>query len=212
MHGTSEGQQGIDRMRRLHKMRLLTLVISACTFSTGASADAGVPMLFVTFPSMLLALVPIILLESVVLGRMMRRSAASFMKSATIANLVSTIVGIPVTWLVLVFLELLTGGGSAYGLSTTLQKLLAVTWQAPWLIPYEGQLYWMVPTASLFLLVPFFFVSYLIEAPIVASIQCELPRPQVRAAIFRANVASYIGLAAFNLWWLVWALNHPPKI
>lgn len=32
----------------------------------------------------------------------------------------------------------------------------------------------MVPTASLFLLVPFFFTSYLIEAPIVASIQREL--------------------------------------
>ncbi len=198
-------------MRRLHNMRLLMLGISASMLATNASADAGVPMLFVTFPSMLLALIPIVLLEVVVLGRVMKQGAASFAKSAAIANLVSTIVGIPLTWMALVLLEWMTGGSAAFGLSTTFQKFLAVTWQAPWLIPYEKQLYWMVPTASLFLLLPFFFASYLIEAPIVTRFRRDMPRAQLRAAVFRANIASYAGLATFNLWWLVWALNHAPK-
>lgn len=199
-------------MRRFHKLRLLMLGISISMLATDASADAGVPMLFVTFPAMLLALVPIVLLEIIVLGRVMGRSAASFVKSAAIANVVSTIVGIPLTWLVLVLLEWMTGGSAAYGLRTTMQKFLAVTWQAPWLIPYERQqLSWMIPAASLFLLVPFFFTSYLIEAPIVAHIKRDLPRTQMRAAVFRANVASYAGLAIVNVWWLVWALNYAPR-
>jgi hypothetical protein len=202
---------GGNEMRRFNRMRLLMLGISAGMFATDSSADAGVPMLFVTFPSMLLALVPIVLVEAVVLGWTMGRKAASFLKAATIANVASTVAGIPLTWLVLVLLEWITGGGSAYGLGTPLQKFLAVTWQAPWLLPYERQLYWMIPAASLFLPVPFFFTSYLIEAPIVARIKRELPAAQVRAAVFRANLASYTGLVAFNVWWLVWALHHAPK-
>jgi hypothetical protein len=56
-----------------------------------------------------------------------------------------------------------TGGGSAHGLRTLSAKLLAVTWQSPWLIPYEDDLVWMVPAAALCLLVPFFFASVYIE-------------------------------------------------
>lgn len=199
-------------MRHCKKLRLMMLGISISMLATGASADAGVPMLFVTFPAMLLALIPIVLLEVIVMGRVMGGNASSFVKSAAIANVVSTIVGIPLTWLILVLLEWMTGGSAAYGISTTMQKFLAVTWQAPWLIPYgRQQLSWMIPTASLFLLVPFFFTSYLIEAPIVAHIKRDLSRTQVRAAVFRANIASYAGLAVVNVCWLVWALSHAPR-
>ena len=204
--------QGFAIMQKIRVARLLAAAASVSFFAVAASADAGVPMLFVTFPAMVVALVPIVLLETVVLARTLKARAIPLAKSAAIANVVSTIIGIPLTWVALVILELVTDGGSAHGLATPLQKFLAVTWQAPWLIPYERELYWMVPAASLVLLVPFFFASYFIEAPIVARIERRFPAPQVRAAVFRANVASYIGLAIFNLVWLAWSIEHAPRM
>lgn len=198
-------------MQRIRTARLIIVAASIILFAENVSADAGVPMLFVTFPAMVLALVPVVLLESFVLVRILKRRASSLVKSATIANVVSTIIGIPLTWVLLVALEWITGGDAVHGFTAPLQKFLAVTWQAPWLLPYEGDLYWMVPTASLSLLVPFFFASYLIEAPIVAHFEREVPRAEVRAAVFRANLASYAGLAVFNVAWLIWSVVHVSK-
>jgi len=185
---------------------------AAILVSGVANADAGVPMLFVTFPAMLMALMPIIIVETFVLGRMIRVRVLSAIKPVAIANVVSTVVGIPIAWFVLVFLELLTGGGSAYGLATPTQRFLAVTWQAPWLDPYGQDLSWMVPTASLVLLVPFFLVSYWIEALIVSSMMKSFPEKQVRKGVFAANLSSYALLAAFNIAWLVCWVIHPPKM
>lgn len=199
-------------MELLHKARYWALGISIALFAGSARADVGVPMLFVTFPAMVLALIPVVLVESFALGRLLKRNIASQLASAVTANIVSTILGIPMTWIALVFLQWATGGSTAHGLTGPLHMFLAVTWQAPWLIPYEDQLYWMIPAASLFLLVPFFFVSYFIEAPIVARFQQQIPTGQVRAAVFRANIASYACLAAFNIAWLIWALAHGPAV
>jgi hypothetical protein len=182
-------------------------LVSVCAlvllFSRIASADAGVPMLFVTLPAMVIALIPIILIESIVIGRFLGTSTLSKRKSVAIANVVSTLIGLPLTWVALLVLQLISGGGAAHGLVTPTQKLLAVTWQAPWLIPYEGNLNWMVPAASLFLLVPFFFVSYFIEALIIFRLNSQIPRKQIRAATFRANIVSYLLLAVFTIGWLM---------
>ncbi len=175
-----------------------------------ARADAGVPMLFLTLPAMLIALIPIIVVEAIVLGRRLGSSTVSRLKSVAIANMASTVVGLPLTWAALVALQLVTGGGASYGLATPAQKLLAVTWQAPWLIPYEKDLYWMLPAASIVLLVPFFFTSYFVEAPIVTRLEAAYARAQVRAAVLRANIYSYSLLALFTLGWLLWALQHGP--
>lgn len=197
-------------MDRIWRARLLALGTSLTVFAGSANADAGVPMLFVTFPAMVLALIPIILLESIVLSRVLQRKAVSLATSAATANVASTIVGVPLTWVALVFLQWATGGDTYHQLAKPLGMFLAVTWQAPWLLPYRDQLYWMVPVASLVLLVPFFFASYFIEAPIVARFQRQLPKAQVRRAVFQANVASYAGLLVVNLVWIAWALAHAP--
>lgn len=199
-------------MTKVRCARSMSVGFVAILISGAANADAGVPMLFVTFPAMLIALIPIIVVETFVLGRLVRARVLSAIKPVAIANVVSTVVGIPIAWFVLVFLELLTGGGSAYGLATPTQRFLAVTWQAPWLDPYGQDLSWMIPTASLVLLVPFFFVSYWIEALIVSSMMKSFPEKQVRKAVFAANLSSYALLATFNIAWLVcWGI-HPPKM
>lgn len=167
-------------------------------------------MLLLTLPAMVVALIPVIVIEAVVLGRALNVSAVSRLKSVSIANVTSTVVGVPFTWIDLVALQGITGGTKGYGIATPTQKLLAVTWQAPWLIPYEGDLYWMVPTASLVLLVPFFFASYVIEANMISRLEPQYPESRLRPVVFRANLLSYILLAVANLAWLLWSLHHGP--
>lgn len=178
--------------------------------SDAANANAGVPMLFVTLPAMILALAPIIVIEAIVIGRTLRSPAISHARSVTISNAISTIVGIPITWLALVASQIFSGGSSAHGLSTPMQKFLAVTWQAPWLIPYESELHWMLPAASLSLLIPFFFASVFIETPIVSNLECSHSRSEVKTAVFRANAVSYALLALLNFMWLLWSIQHGP--
>lgn len=190
--------------------RLVSAGISLLTFAGVANANAGVPMLFLTVPAMIVALVPIIIVEAFIVGRLLGASAISRAKSVAISNVVSTIVGLPLTWAALVGLQLISGGGSSYGLETPMQKLLAVTWQAPWLIPYESGLHWMLPAASLTLLIPYFFTSYFVEAPIVTHFERAYSRVQVRTAVFRANLISYLVLAAFTLIWMFWSIQHGP--
>jgi hypothetical protein len=170
-------------------------------------ADIGVPMLFVTFPAMVIALVPVIWIEAqyglVRLGLPQRQALGV----ATAANAVSTIIGVPLTWLVLVGLQMITGGGNAYGLNTLSARLLAVTWQSPWLIPYEDDLVWMVPAAALSLLVPFFFASVFIEYHVARRVLSTHAPARVHAAVWRANLLSYGLLAAATIVWLISGLH-----
>lgn len=193
-----------------NNLRLVSASISLLTIAGVANANAGVPMLFLTVPAMIVALVPIIIVEAFIVGRLLGESAISRAKSVAISNLVSTIVGLPLTWAALVGLQLISGGGSSYGLETPMQKLLAVTWQAPWLIPYENDLPWMVPAASLALLIPYFFTSYFVEAPIVTHFEHAYSRVQIRTAVFRANLISYLILAALTLVWMFRSIQLGP--
>lgn len=177
----------------------LFLIVS----EVAAHADIGVPMIFITLPSMLVALLPVIQVEAFVLGRKLGVAHRTVIKAVSIANIVSTIIGIPVTWFLLVLVEMFTGGGGAYGIETTKQRFLAVTWQAPWLIPYEHDLDWMIPAATLFLLIPFFFASWLIEERIVRAFLKESDPRSVKRGMFAANGASYLLLGLITLCWLL---------
>jgi hypothetical protein len=165
-------------------------------FPEPACANIGVPMIAVTLPWMVLALVPVILIEGFILAR---RHTLPFSLAASVmskANILSTFIGIPVTWLVLMLLQMLTGGGTSHGIKTVAERFLAVTWQAPWLIPYESELYWMIPAAFLVLSLPFFISSYYLESFIVGKKLNDLPLPSLKQSVLFANLASYALLDA----------------
>lgn len=113
-------------------------------------------------------------------------------------NAVSTLVGIPITWAFLAFTQATNGGGTSWPLRTPLDRVAAVTLQAPWLIPREKGLGWMIPAASLALLIPFYVASVFVE-------NWLLERRWKRAygegrrfgAVALANLASYTLLACF---------------
>lgn len=172
-----------------------------------AYADIGVPMIFVTLPYMVIGLIPIILIESYVLVKKLKIPFKQTIRISVIINIVSTIIGIPITWVFLVLFQMVTGGGRSYGLQTSLQKFLAVTWQSPWLIPYESDLNWMIPSATLVLLIPFFFASWFIEYRIAKNILKQIWASILKKGIFAANLISYTILFAFTVVWLIIAIK-----
>lgn len=156
-----------------------------------AHANAGLPMIFVTFPYLAMGFVPVVLVEGTIVQQRIRGERRRLWKSVIVGNLLSTVIGVPITWLILLALQAVTGGGRAYGTDTLLQKLLAVSWQAPWLIPYENHLPWMIHAATLVLLAPFFAVSVWLEFNVHKRMLDSADLNVLRQTTIMANLTSY---------------------
>jgi hypothetical protein len=176
-------------------------------------ADAGVPMLFVAFPFAFYLLIPVIALETWVARTVREISFQRRFLGVVAANAFSTIVGWPLAWLVLVLLQIfvIPGGGGGYGLDTPLHKVASVTLQAAWLIPYERDLYWMVPTAALVLLVPAFLITIPSERLVLRYVWRQTAVGERRRFVWDANLCSYAFLVIAGLFWLWYSVTHFAK-
>lgn len=172
-----------------------------------ACANAGLPMLAVAWPLSWAALLPVIGIESWIGVRRARVTWGRSVAATSAANALSTLVGVPLTWGLLFGVQVLVpnGGGAALGIDTLGAKLFAVTVQAPWLLPWEAQIHWMVPAALLFMLPFFGVVSVYAERPVFRLIaKCE--KDVARSWSWRANLTTYGIMMAAVLVWLVVAL------
>lgn len=167
-------------------------------------ANAGLPMLFVVYPGFMAAFIPVIFIEFFYLSK--RLKDCSFKKlfcGVLGANLISTLLGVPLTWLAAVAVQMMFGGGMAYGLNGFGRKLYAAVVQAPWLIGYEEALFWLVPSAFTVLMLYFFLSSWLIEYGVIYLLfykSCD--KILIRKAVFKANLISYIFLyVCGSLYW-----------
>lgn len=161
-------------------------------------ANMGLPMIFVAWPMMGFALVPIVLLEAFIFRRALPDTRP--LGALAMANVFSTVFGIPVAWFGMALLQWGATRGDARG------PLVGATVGAAWLVPYEEHMTWMVPVAGICLLPAFFGMSGWIEAAIVAKVlKGEAAKAEVRRATWRANRASYVLLA--GLWLVVFAWN-----
>jgi hypothetical protein len=176
----------------LNRRIWLISAIILLAFSSVASADAGVPMLYLIWPGSWVLFVPIVVVEAIVARRLLDLAVGRSLALSAVANAASTLVGIPATWGALLLVEILaTSGGEAYGLDTVPRKILAFTVQAPWLIPYESDLGWLIPSAAIFLCIPFFFASVLIERFMARRMAPTCPPGAVSRWSWRANLLSY---------------------
>ncbi len=176
--------------------------------ATPAYANVGVPMVFITLPYMIVSLIPVILIEAYIVLKILGLPYLRSCKIMTISNLVSTLIGIPITWIILVLLEIFTVGDGALGLGEPATRLMAVTWQAPWLIPYESNLYWMIPSATLTLLVPFFLASWSIEYHVSKMLLRKTDKRILNSVIFKANLTTYIIYLVLTGIWLAAAIYY----
>lgn len=119
-------------------------------------------MLLVYGPVLLIALIPIILIETPLIDRRVRLGFRPMLKRVAAANAVSTLVGIPLTWIGLVLVEFVLHE-SPLGDVASLRFVV----QAPWLFPHEADLAWLIPSAGVVLTVPFWIVSVFVESAVL---------------------------------------------
>jgi len=172
-------------------------------------ANVGVPMIFVQMPGMVCALIPIIILEALLIRRWLSLPYGDAFKGVTLANLASTIVGVPLAWLVMVLIEFavvlpvaIAADHWHWKLDSPVLGVLGFLLSIAWLGPVERQLYWMIPAASALLLIPSFVVSVWLERRICLRSWSGVDPASVRRGVFNANVASYGLLFIIACGWL----------
>lgn len=158
---------------------------------TYAHANAGVPMIAFYLPPAWLLLVPIIWIETSVAVKNYNLPIKKSLFSVSAANVLSTLVGIPIIWVVWASLEGAFFGG-VLGSHSISWAVLSVTIQAAWLPPYEKHLWWMGPIACLVLSAVFFAVSIVVEYQIVKIFFKDQRKKLLRSWMLRSNIYSYI--------------------
>lgn len=166
-------------------------------------ANAGVPMIFIQWPLMLAALFPIIAVEAWLIRRWTPVSSREALIGVAKANLLSTLVGVPLAWLAMLAIEFAVMAPVAmlsdrYHLEFQgpIWGILEFLFSVAWLAPYEGNLHWIVPAAVGLLLVPCFYASLIIERWACLRAWRTVDPTAVRRGVFRANLASYLLLFA----------------
>ncbi|MGC2445474.1 hypothetical protein [Candidatus Binatus sp.] len=176
---------------------------------TAAVADAGVPLVAIFLPLLWLGLIPIIFIEALVNCRLLLIPFRRTLLPATIGNLASAIVGIPLTWVFLWAFEIFFGSLLPPNfMGSTGAKVLSVTIGAPWLGPNENDLWWMIPVALVVFAVPCFAVSVLIEAPINHMGLSDFPRKTIWKVTAKSNILSYLFLGVLTTLALRGDLGH----
>ena len=93
-------------MLKVHIYCLIAALAIMLIAATPAQANAGIPMLLLVWPAMWLLLLPIIVLEAAAATKILHVDFLQGVQIAGVANLVSTLVGIPITWLLLFIAQL----------------------------------------------------------------------------------------------------------
>lgn len=98
--------------------------MSSFTIPVPLFADAGIPMIGFAWPLMLILLIPIIVVEGFLCKKWLGLTTWEAMKSNACSNLLSTVIGIPLAWAVMLAVEIGTSGLASR--SSTIQN-----WHSP---------------------------------------------------------------------------------
>ena len=177
-------------------------------------ADAGITMIAMTLPPMLMLLIPVIVVEGLLCKKWLGLTNWDAMKSNAVSNLVSTIVGVPLAWGIMLVLQFAAIASvdrlNFLNSNSPLATAIAFLLHSAWIGPAEGNREWWIPAAILVLLVPFFLASYGIEYTVMAYMigmpaggPENLTYPRVRKAVRNANLATYGMMFIATSIWLV---------
>jgi len=169
-------------------------------------ANAGLPMVMVFLPPAWFALVPIIVIESAWGAWRLKLPVGRALAAQSVANCVSTLIGIPVTWLALVLIEFVLLEGAVRVVPESLLSALTPIVGAAWLGPGAEEKLWMTALAITVLTAAFYLMSVSIEGFIIARFFRDVPRKLIRSWSFKANAISYALLLALIL--LAWSMPH----
>lgn len=167
------------------------------------SADAGIPLIFVTIPLMLIALVPVIIIEGIVLKKMLGVTYNAAMSGSFGANLVSFIFGLPLSWIITSFVgpivSALAGPTPNFSSVGGVILLLFSTLGGFASGGDRYIMYWFAPIAIIVSLIPAFLVSVGLEFVSLKSYFKTIDPRTVRSATVMANAISYLLLVLAGL-------------
>lgn len=162
-----------------------------------AWGNMGIPMLVVAWPAYWLALLPVIAFEGHLGSQVLNLGRAEAMKTAAVANLWSTFLGIPVVWVGLFALEMIIGVGLSGTNVRGVAEWVLFPFMTPWLAPTEN--IWLVYAAFVILAVPFCVASIWIETKVALRRHPNHEAEHLRKWIRHANIWSYIVIAALAI-------------
>jgi hypothetical protein len=184
-------------------------------------ADAGIPMIALTFPLMLMLLIPVIVIEGYLCKRWLGLSTWEAMKSNAVSNLASTIVGVPLAWAIMLAVEFAAIGivDRSAVIRDWHSPLANVMWlflASAWIGPPSAKNAWVIPSAILVLLIPFFVASYAIEYLVIRFMvgmpeggPPKLAYSHVRIVVRNANLITYgVMFLATSVWLVLAFLRH----
>lgn len=184
-------------------MRIAILFGAMAVLPASAKADAGVPMIAFSYPIMACLLVFVVLIEAAYFRTRVKSTWRSSLVRLGKANVVTTLLGFPIVWLVVLALELgfwfasyrliENHGHLERIMETPPGQVLTGALSAAWLGPTNSKL--AITAAFVALLMPAFFASGWIEAKMVARCDWSENATVVKRAVWQANVLSYLFLA-----------------
>jgi hypothetical protein len=197
-------------MRTILPLAAITILMLA--LPSNALANAGLPMLALAWPGMFISLIPIVIIESWYLHRRLNIPFGRSTKIMTIANLESTIIGIPLAWAAMLLLEIGIGllvsslpfAQTLY--NNTFASVVMTFFSAAWIAPDEKHAHWMVPLALIVLMIPFFFATWWIEYKSVKRQMKEADSGEIKTATRNLNLISYGSLVSILAIWLIVAV------
>ena len=134
--------------------------------SAPAQANMGVPMLAVVWPVAWLLLLAIIPLEAMVAVRTLRLPLLKALILSALANLFSTMLGIPAAWLTMLGIQFAASLVLlvVYGIGIRIpENIVTMAFgtiiMSAWLAPFEHAYHWTIPLAAAVLCVPFYLMS-----------------------------------------------------
>ncbi len=167
--------------------------------------DHGVfPMLAVIWPICWLLLIPTILMEQYIIKKYLPAiPSRKIFWSVMTANIISTVIVIPITWILLAAIEIFIRGDrfslSYNSLSEFWKTMLSVTLQTSVLFSFNTA-FWTIFIAGIFLLIPFYFATGWIKGLVLTKIFNISPNPNlIKKTYWKTNIASY---ALLLLAWL----------
>jgi hypothetical protein len=207
---------------------IISFLISIFIFQP-TEANTGLPTIVMFEPLLIVTLVPVILVEYKVMQRYLKGKAENsiLLKSVSIANLCSTFVGFPITWIIMALLQ------EVYEKIIPLLHVHAheVPFEPAWLVPiialWEGEKYtltmrMMIGFSLLFVLAAHFFMSwwseYFVNSKIIPKTECKaettataanISTDDIMVATRNANLVSYAFLVLVTV--AIWCYKFHNK-